>query len=132
MERKAISPWPWADELGVVQGYEVTGAERFVFTAAQASTDDDGNVINEGDMGAQITRALDNLETVLAEANMTLANVIVLNYFSMDCDAFMACYETHIGPRLRAAGCRPAGMLMGAPRMGFPGLLMEVQATAVA
>ena len=41
-------------------------------------------------MAAQWNKALDNLETVLKQAGMDLSNVVRLNYYTTDVDAFMA------------------------------------------
>jgi enamine deaminase RidA (YjgF/YER057c/UK114 family) len=62
---------------------------------------------------------------------MTLANVVRLNYYTTDVDAFFAAAE-QLGPRLAAAGCRPASTLLGVTRLAFPELLIEIEATAVA
>jgi enamine deaminase RidA (YjgF/YER057c/UK114 family) len=87
--------------------------------------------MHPGDMVAQGELALDNLETVLTQAGMTLANVVRLNYYTTDVDAFFAAAE-QLGPRLAAAGCRPASTLLGVTRLAFPELLIEIEATAVA
>ncbi len=42
--------------------------------------DADGNPIHEGDMRAQLSQALDNLEAVLQESDCGLADVVPLNY----------------------------------------------------
>ena len=58
MERKAIDPWTWQKNFGYHQGHEVTGAERTLWISGQTSTDADGKVVNENDMGGQIRQAL--------------------------------------------------------------------------
>jgi enamine deaminase RidA (YjgF/YER057c/UK114 family) len=40
-------------------------------------------------MAAQINLALDNLEAVLAQAGKTLANLVRLNAYTTDVDAFL-------------------------------------------
>jgi enamine deaminase RidA (YjgF/YER057c/UK114 family) len=48
--------------------------------------DADGKPQHPGDMAAQLTLAIDNLEAILASAGMTLADVIRLNVYTTDVD----------------------------------------------
>jgi enamine deaminase RidA (YjgF/YER057c/UK114 family) len=48
--------------------------------------DADGNSQHPGDMAARLALALDNLEAVLAAADMTLANIVRLNAYTTDID----------------------------------------------
>ncbi len=129
MERRIVNPWTWQDQLGYVQANALSGMERVLVCAGQTSVDAEGQPLHEGDMGAQVGQALDNLETVLGEAGFTLADVVRLNFFVTDVDAFIQAGETY-GARLGQAGCRPASTLLGVSRLAFPSLLVEVEATA--
>ena len=80
METKAINPWQWQDRAGFSQAIEVRGGQRVVYCSGQTSVDADGNPMYTGDMTKQVNQALDNLESVLREAGLTLANVVRLNY----------------------------------------------------
>jgi enamine deaminase RidA (YjgF/YER057c/UK114 family) len=82
-------------------------------------------------MGAQLNQALTNLETVLEQSGMSLSDVVRLNYFVTDVDAFFQAGET-LGELLVSANCRPASTLLGVPRLAFPEFLVEIEATAVA
>ncbi len=62
---------------------------------------------------------------------MTLAEVVRLNYYVTDIDAFLAAGET-LGGLLSHAGCRPSSTLLGVARLAFPEFLIEIEATAVA
>jgi enamine deaminase RidA (YjgF/YER057c/UK114 family) len=130
MEIRAVNPWTWQEEFGYVQANEATGVERVLVCAGQTSVDADGQPMHEGDMAAQVGQALDNVETVLSEAGFTFADVIRLNYYVTDVDAFIQAGEVW-GARLAQAGCRPAGSLLGVTRLAFPELLVEIEATAV-
>jgi enamine deaminase RidA (YjgF/YER057c/UK114 family) len=130
MERRIVNPWTWQDQLGYVQANETSGVERVLLCAGQTSVGADGQPLHDGDMGAQIGQALDNLETVLSEAGFELADVVRLNYFVTDVDAFIAAGEVY-GAKLAQAGCRPASTLLGVARLAFPSLLVEIEATAV-
>ena len=130
MQRTAVNPWSWSVAMGFNQAEIVQGAERVLFCAGQTSVDADGTPQHAGDMEAQIGLALDNLEAVLAGAGMSLANVVRLNIYTTDVDAFFASYGA-AAERLAAAGVAPPGTLLGISRLAFPGLMVELEATAV-
>jgi enamine deaminase RidA (YjgF/YER057c/UK114 family) len=130
MERRTVNPWTWQDQFGFVQANEASGAERVLVCSGQTSVDADGQPMHEGDMAAQVGQALDNVETVLGEAGYTLAEVVRLNYYVTDVDAFIQAGEAY-GARLAQAGCRPASTLLGVTRLASPSLLVEIEATAV-
>jgi enamine deaminase RidA (YjgF/YER057c/UK114 family) len=129
-ETKAVNPWQWQDQFGFSQGIEVRGAERVLYCAGQTSVDADGAPMHAGDMAAQITQALNNLETVLGQAGLKLAHVVRLNYYTRDVAAFVEAASV-FGPRLHAAGCKPASTLLGVATLFHPDMLVEIEATAV-
>jgi enamine deaminase RidA (YjgF/YER057c/UK114 family) len=131
MDRRIINPWTWQDAFGFVQAHEVTSGERVLYCAGQTSVDANGSPVHDRDMVAQANLALDNLEAVLAGAGMRLADVVRLNYYTTDVDAFFAAADA-VTPRLADAGCRPASTLLGVERLAFPELMIEIEATAVA
>ena len=94
MERRAINPWAWQDPFGFAQAIDLSGVNRMLLCAGQTSVDDEGNPLHAGDMAGQINKALDNLETVLAQAGLGLSDVVRLNYYVTDVDAFLEAYET--------------------------------------
>jgi enamine deaminase RidA (YjgF/YER057c/UK114 family) len=129
--QKKVNPWTWQDRYVFSQAIEVTGAERVLYCAGQASVDAEGNAIAPGDMRAQTGQALDNVETVLRDAGLGLANVVRLDYFVTDMDRYFAEAHPVITERLLGAGAQPAGTLLGVARLAFPELMIEIEATAV-
>lgn len=130
MSRRVINPWDWQEPFAYVQAVEIVGAGRTVFCAGQTSVDGDGNPVHVGDLRAQLGQALDNLETVLAEAGLDLSHLVRLNIYTTDVEATFAAYDV-LGARLREAGSRQAGTLLGVSRLALPALLVELEATAV-
>jgi enamine deaminase RidA (YjgF/YER057c/UK114 family) len=130
VKQKVINPWTWQDPFAFVQGKEISGHSRVLFIAGQASVDADGKLLHPDDMRAQMGQALDNLETVLRAAGMDLSNVVRLSYFTTDVDRFFKEHDVIID-RLNKAGCKSVGSLLGVSRLAFPGLLVEMEATAV-
>ena len=132
MEQRNVNPWTWQDQFGFSQAVDVSGAERVLYCAGQTSSDADGSTLHAGDMGAQAAQALDNLETVLRGAGMSLANVVRLNSYVTDVDLFFAEGAQVVAERTAAAGIQPAATLLGVTRLAFPDLLIELEATAAA
>ncbi len=130
MSAQVINPWTWQEQFGFVHGNVVPGDARTVYVAGQAAVDDEGRPTHEGDMIAQVAVSLDNIEAVLREAGMTLANVVRLNIFTTDVDAFFGAHPSLVA-RLDEAGCKPASTLLGVARLAFPEMLVELEATAV-
>lgn len=129
MERRIINPWKWQDEYGYVQANEVKDAQRTLYCSGQAANDAEGKALYPGDMRAQITLTLDNLETVLRESGFEFKDIVRLNIFTTDVDKFFEHYDAFI-TRLAEAGCRHTGCLIGVARLAFPEMMLE--ATAVA
>ncbi len=129
---KAVNPWVWQDQLSFSQAIEVEGGQRVVYCAGQTSVDANGNPTHARDMGKQMNQALDNLETVLKQAGLKLANVVRLNYYTTDMGAFRNAAERAIGTRLAAAGCKPASTLLGVKDLFHPDIMIEIEATAIA
>lgn len=129
MEKTAVNPWKWQDQFGFVQANLVAGGDRVLYLSGQVSVDDDGNVVHEGDIAAQFNKALDNIESVLSDAGMTTENIVHLRIFVTDVDA---AFNAFPGVLPRLAGLRAAQTLLGISRLAFPGLMVEIEATAVA
>ncbi len=59
---------------------------RQLICAGQTAVDGEGNPQHAADMRGQIELSLNNLEAVLADARMTLANVIQVKVYTTDVD----------------------------------------------
>jgi enamine deaminase RidA (YjgF/YER057c/UK114 family) len=130
VEQRKINPWKWQDEYGFSQAIEVTNGSRVLYVAGQASVDDQGKPVHAGDMRKQIEQAFRNLETVLKASGYGLENLVRLNYYTTDVEAFLAAGDV-FGSRLAAARSQPPGALLGVAKLAFPGLMVEIEATAV-
>ncbi|MDQ0983282.1 enamine deaminase RidA (YjgF/YER057c/UK114 family) [Streptomyces sp. V2I9] len=131
VERTAVNPVTWSVDLGFNQGELVSGQTRTLYIAGQTATSDDGTPRHEGDMAAQLALSLDNLEAVLGEAGMSLTNLVRLNVCTTDVDLLLRHYGVLAG-RLGAARVAPASTMLGVARLAVPGLLVELEGTAVA
>jgi enamine deaminase RidA (YjgF/YER057c/UK114 family) len=132
MKRTAVNPWSWSIKLGFDQAQLIEGRRRELLCSAQDSVDANGNSLHPGDMAAQLRRSLDNLEAVLAAADMTLANVVRLNiYFTTDIDTLLQHFSI-LTKRFEGTGTRFASSLFGVTRIGAsPEMLVTLEATAM-
>lgn len=131
VERTAINPVTWSLDMGFNQGEMVTGHTRTLYCSGQTAMSGDGKPRHEGDMAAQVALSLDNLEAVLAEAGMSLANLVRLNVYTTDVDLLFPHYGV-LASRLGVAGVAPTTTMLGVTRLAVPGQLVELEGTAVA
>ncbi|PZF80303.1 RidA family protein [Jiangella anatolica] len=130
-QRAAINPWTWSAALGFNQGELVTEPARTLYLAGQTAMSGDGTPQHAGDLAAQLALSLDNLEAVLDEAGMSLANLVRLNVYTTDVDGLFEHYGV-LAARLGAAGVAPVTTMLGVTRLAVPALLVELEGTAVA
>jgi enamine deaminase RidA (YjgF/YER057c/UK114 family) len=128
MERTAINPWPFSVQLGFDQAQLVEGHRRELLCSAQDAVDANGDAQHPGDLAAQLGHALDNLETVLADADMTLANVVRLNFYTTDVNTLLQHFPL-VTRRFR--GERFATTVLGVAQLAGPELLVAIEATAM-
>ena len=130
MQSRNINPWQWQDSLSFSQAVETTGAGKVLYCAGQLSVDADGNPLHVGDMRKQIMQAFDNLATLLSHGGYSMEHVVRLNYYTTDMAAFLAAYDV-VTERSRAFPVKPSGTLLGMATLAVPGLMIEIEATAV-
>ncbi|MGO4854786.1 RidA family protein [Phaeovulum sp. W22_SRMD_FR3] len=131
MERKAVNPWDWSGKLGYNQAEIIIGARRQLICAGQTSVDGDGRPQHPGDMRGQIGLALDNLEAVLTAAGMTLRDVVRLGLYATDVEEALRNFDL-MGKRFGPHQVAPPMTLLGVTALAMPGLLFEIEATALA
>ena len=131
MQRTAVNPWEWSLKLGYNQAEIIDGATRQLICAGQTGVDREGNPLHPGDMRGQIGAALDNLEAVLKHAGMNLSNVVKLGVFATDVDEALKNFDL-MGMRFGPHQVAPPMTLLGVTRLAIPGLLFEIEATALA
>ena len=130
MKRTPVNPWSWSLNLGYNQGEVIEGTKRQLLCAGQTSVDGSGNPQHLDDMRGQLELTLDNLEAVLSAADMGLANIVRLNVYTTDVDEALKHFEA-LGARMGPVSVSPPMTLLGVNRLAIPGLLIELEATAM-
>ncbi|MGV8865000.1 MAG: RidA family protein [Pseudomonas sp.] len=124
-----LNPWRWQDKHGFVQGRVISSSSNLIFCAGQTSLDAEGTPLHKNDMAAQMAKALENLQTVLAEGGATLSNVVRVTYYVTDMDLFFTAMET-LTSTFEHHGCKPTSTLIGVATLFHPDVLFEVEAIA--
>lgn len=131
MKRTTINPWTWNEAFGYSQAAVVEGSHQVTYVAGQTAIDADGDVVHAGDMAGQVRQAMDNLETVLGAAGQTLADVVRLDIYTTDLDAYFP-VSSIVNDRFGSHGNIPVGgVLAQVSRLALPPLMVELVATAV-
>lgn len=130
MERTAVNPVTWSVAMGFNQGELVSGHARTLYCSGQTAMSADGRPEHDGDLAAQLALSLTNLEAVLGEAGMSLANLVRLNVYTTDVDLLFQHYGV-LAARLGAAQVSPSTTMLGVTRLAIPGQLVELEGTAV-
>jgi enamine deaminase RidA (YjgF/YER057c/UK114 family) len=131
MLRRTINPTAWLQHFNLNQGIEVAGATRTLYLSGQTSSDADGAVLHPGDLVAQFEAAWANVLEAVAAAGMTAGNIVRLNIYTTDVEAFMAAADrlvAHFAPDEIQMSCT----LLGVARLYDPAALVELEATACA
>ncbi|NIP58564.1 MAG: RidA family protein [Gemmatimonadetes bacterium] len=113
----------------------VEGLTRYLHFSGQVAFEADTSselgvqVVGEGDLRAQFSAALDNIDKILAEAGMKRSDILSLRFFTTDVDGVMANYDVY-ADWIADAGVMPPQTLLGVNRLALPELLIEIEATA--
>ena len=125
-DRRKIDPgWRWDDEFIFSQAIQIGNT---VYVSGQVAKDPDGNVVGEGDMAAQTGQALENMKTVLEAAGASMGDVVKLTVFVTDINRLL---ETHPIRTKYFPDPPPASTGVEVSALGFPELLVEIEAVAV-
>ncbi len=128
--RTPINPVSWSSKLGFDQAQLIEGHRRQLVCSGQDAVDADGSPQHPNDMAAQLGLAVDNLEAVLAGADMTLADIVRLNVYTTDVDELLKHWASLTG-RFGNADGGFATSVLGVTQLAAPGLLVLLEATAV-
>ena len=89
MEKQIISPPELAPPRGFNHGIMTSGG-RLLFLAGQDAGDASGRIVAPGDLLAQFEQVLRNLRAVVEAAGGTMQDIVKLNVFVADRDAYRA------------------------------------------
>jgi enamine deaminase RidA (YjgF/YER057c/UK114 family) len=131
MDQDILNPPSLARPSGFSHGVLTTGG-RLLFLAGQTASDAEGNIIGVGDLVAQYTQVLHNLQVVVEAAGGTMQNIVKMTIFVSNRDD----YRAHLKPlgqvhRTYFSNHYPATALLEISRFFQDGALIEIEGIAV-
>jgi enamine deaminase RidA (YjgF/YER057c/UK114 family) len=131
MSKRLINPDRLAAPIGYSYGVEVT-AGRLLILAGQVATNDAGEIVAGANVVAQFEQTLANLKIVVEAAGGQLTDVVKLNIFLTDRDAYKANLKA-IGQVYRSFFGKyyPAMTLVEVKRLFDDAALIEIEGWAV-
>lgn len=127
VRRRTVDPgWAWDDRLPLAQGKQIGNT---IYCSGQVAYDPSGKLVGEGDMKAQTRQVFDNIRSVLESAGSSLKDIVKINTYITDGSKFM----DMLAVRSEIFGDDPpASTAVVVAALAFPGLLIEVEAIAIA
>ena len=105
-----------------------TRVGNMVFSSGQVTADTNGNVVGEGDAGAQSEQVFNNIEAALIAAGAAMSDVTKITAFLVNSEDYPA-YAAARAKAFNAPG--PASSTVFISGLVSPAYLVEVEATAV-
>jgi 2-iminobutanoate/2-iminopropanoate deaminase len=128
MQKRQVNPWTWQDNFGYSQAWRVDAPQSVVFVAGQVSLSADGQLVGEGDFEVQCRQVFRNLQTVLDQAGATFDDVVKFNVYLVDVTNLPIYREVKAE---FVKGKQPGSTSVEVKSLAVPGLMIEVEATAV-
>ena len=105
-----------------------TRVGNMVFSSGQVAADTNGNVVGEGDAGAQSEQVFNNIEAALIAAGAAMSDVTKITAFLVNSEDYPA-YAAARAKAFNAPG--PASSTVFISGLVSPAYLVEVEAIAV-
>lgn len=117
-----IHPLPWPYSHGIAVG-------DLLFIAGQVALDEDLRLVGPGDIVAQARQAWENIRIVVEAAGGKLTDVVKVTTYLADLAHTDGLHQ--VRREVFPDGDFPVATVTEAKRLGLPGLLVEIEATAV-
>ena len=130
MNKQQVNRTSWQEKFGFSQGWRVDDPKTLLFVAGQVPVDEHGTVVGEGDFEVQTRQTFENMGRVLAQAGMTFDNVVQVGVFMTDISQLRT--YARVRDEFVNTAAPPASTALGVVAFTLPGMLVEVNAIAVA
>jgi enamine deaminase RidA (YjgF/YER057c/UK114 family) len=130
LKKQQVNPTTWQEKFGFSQGWRVDDPKTLLFVAGQIPVDEHGTVVGEGDFEAQTRQTFENMGRVLVQAGMTFDNVVQVGVFMTDISQLRT--YARVRDEFVNTAAPPASTALGVVAFALPGMLVEVNAIAVA
>ena len=107
----------------------VAGPGRTIYVSGCGAIDESGTLVGRGDITAQTRKTLDNMKLALAAAGATLADVVKVTVYLGNVEDRQKVNEVR---KEYFGAAKPASTLIEISRFAIDGMLIEIEAVAVA
>lgn len=126
MAKSYNPPTVWR-QFGAFSQAVVAGEGRTVFLKGQVALSPEGELVGDGDMAAQLAQVLRNISEILNPMGGRMSDILSLQQFTTDIQAFMSCGE--VRGRFFAAPY-PVTTTLEVASLYDPRLLVEITGVA--
>jgi enamine deaminase RidA (YjgF/YER057c/UK114 family) len=130
LNRQQLNPTTWQEKFGFSQGWRVDNPTTLLFVAGQVPLDEQGVVVGEGDFETQTRQVFENMGLVLEHAGMSFDNLVQVGVFMTDMNNLRT--YARVRDEFVNTAAPPASTAIGVVGLALPGMLVEVNAIAVA
>jgi reactive intermediate/imine deaminase len=123
--RRVSSVSPYEDIIGFSRAVRVGD---LVFVSGTVAWGPDGKLVGKGNVYAQATQTIKNIEAYLQQAGASLKDVVRTRIYLTDMARWQEVARAH---REAFADVRPASSLLEISRLAEPEMLVEIEAVAV-
>ncbi len=131
MEIAVINPEQLVKPRGYNHGIKTSGASTLLFLGGQVAWDKEGRLVGENNVVLQFDKALENLLAVVKEAGGRAENIVKLNLYVTDKEAYLAsakelgqAYRKHMGKHF------PTMTLVEVKSLYEAGAIVEIEGLA--
>ena len=110
---------------------EVSGSKT-IYVSGQVALDEKGELVGKGDVGAQTRQVFENLKRALGAAGVGFDDVVKLTYYIVGYRPEMLAPIREVRSQYLPKEKPPASTLVGVEALFMEGVLIEVDAIAVA
>lgn len=90
MEMAIINPGQLAKPRGYNHGIKTSGTSTLLFLGGQVAWDGEGHLVGEDNIALQFDKALENILAVVKEAGGKAENIVKLNLYVTDKEAYIS------------------------------------------
>ncbi|MBI4523478.1 MAG: RidA family protein [Deltaproteobacteria bacterium] len=132
METLVINPDQLVKPRGYNHGIKTSGTSALLFLGGQVAWDREGKLVGEKNIGVQFDKALENILSVVREAGGQAENIVKLNIYVTDKNAYVSAgretaqaYRKHMGKHF------PTMTLVEVKSLYEPRCMVEIEGMAV-
>ena len=103
---------------------------KLLYVAGQVAVNASGEVVGKGDLRAQVTQVMENLETALAAAGATLKDVVKANYYVVNLKPDQVTIIREVRSKYLSAENPPASTLVGVTALAREEYMIEIEVVA--